>query len=513
MIVISIVAAGAALWMARNIAGPIEFLTRQAGELAVGAVGDNTNADKKARYARRNDEVGILAKAIDQIDVASREMADATARIADADLTVQIQPRSDRDVQGKALAKMVANLNGVVGQVADATTVLVAAKDQLAQSADQAAQATQEVAKTSSQVAEGTSQQATAAQEVNTSVDQLVKAIEQVSQGSQTQARAVEEADALGKKVAGAADQMAQGAQEAAVGARQATETAQNGAGAVQKTIDGIGRIKHTVDSASHEITKLGERSAEIGKIVAVIDDIAAQTNLLALNAAIEAARAGEQGRGFAVVADEVRQLAERVGTATKEIADLINGVQQGVDGSVKAMQEGSEEMEAGNQLAVEAGEALSHILDAVESMNSQIEQIAAGSQELKASGTELAGAIADIRKVVDETMATTEEMQAVSGKVSEAVAAIAGVAEENSGATEQVSASAEQMSAQVEQVTAATHSLGEMATTLQTQIATFKLNGGSNGKQHHPPVAEQAELSGNGNREPALIAEKTASK
>ncbi len=174
---------------------------------------------------------------------------------------------------------------------------------------------------------------------------------------------------------------MSDGAQKGAEGARQATETAQNGAAMVQRTIDGIGRIKNAVETASGEITKLGERSAEIGKIIAVIDDIAAQTNLLALNAAIEAARAGEQGRGFAVVADEVRNLAERVASATKEIADLIGGVQAGVDGSVKAMEDGSKETEEGTQLAAQAGESLQQILDAVAGVNTQIEQIASGSE------------------------------------------------------------------------------------------------------------------------------------
>ena len=135
---------------------------------------------------------------------------------------------------------------------------------------------------------------------------------------------------------------MAESASAASEGAREASETARSGAALVQKTVDGIGRIQVAVDGAAQEVTSLGAQSEEIGKIVAVIEDIAAQTNLLALNAAIEAARAGEQGRGFAVVADEVRQLAERVAGATKEIATLIEGVQNGVAASVKAMEQGT---------------------------------------------------------------------------------------------------------------------------------------------------------------------------
>lgn len=362
-------------------------------------------------------------------------------------------------------------------ETARSTQLLNEISSQLTRAAEQAAQATQEVAQATSQVAQGTSQQAASVQEVNKAVEQLAQAIEQIVEGARTQTRSVEEAASLGDKVSVAAGQMSEAAMEALVGARDATEIAQNGAAMVQSTLDGITRIKSTVDVASTEITKLGERSAEIGKIVSVIDDIAAQTNLLALNAAIEAARAGEQGRGFAVVADEVRKLAERVATATKEIADLIGGVQQGVDRSVKAMQEGSSEMDAGSQLAARAGEALEKILAAVSGMNSQIEQIAANSQELKASGSEMVSVIGQARRVVEQNMAASEQMQATASQVGQAIAAIAAVAEENSAAMEQVSAAAEQMSAQVEEVTASTHQLGQIAEGLQGQIGKFSLS------------------------------------
>ncbi len=391
-----------------------------------------------------------LGNAFQSMTAYLQETAGAAESIADGDLTVEVRPKSEKDVLGNAFLRMVTNLRALLTRASETAESLAAAKDQLAQSADQAAQATQEVARTITQVAQGTSQQASSAQEVNQGMEQLTQAIDQIVRGAQVQAQSVEEASALVSRVASAADQMAQSAQNATIGARQATETAQNGAAMVQNAIDGMARIKSTVETASAEITRLGERSAEIGKIVSVIDDIAAQTNLLALNAAIEAARAGEQGRGFAVVADEVRQLAERVATATKEIADLIDGVRSGVDSSVKAMGEGATEMEAGSRVAAEAGLALQQILAAVDQVNAQIEQIAAGSQELKASSDEMVNVITSIRSVVDQNTAATEEMQATAGMVSDSISAIAGVAEENSAATEQVSAAAEEMTAQV---------------------------------------------------------------
>ena len=293
------------------------------------------------------------------------KVSQAMKAMAGGDLTkdVSIESKDEIGDMGHAYNTMVNNFNALLGRVNENAQGLVQARDQLAQSADDAASATQEIAQISSQVAEGISQQAKGTQEVNTAVDQLSKAIAQNVEGAQTQSRQIETATTVSEKVSNIAITTSGNAQQAADGARRSAEASQNGADMVQKTIDGMDRIKETVEVASEEISKLGKQSAEIGKIVSVIDDIAAQTNLLALNAAIEAARAGEQGRGLAVVADEVRTLAERVVNATKEIADLIAGVQAGVDGSVKAMEEGSTEMETGTGLAAEAATALEEIL------------------------------------------------------------------------------------------------------------------------------------------------------
>jgi twitching motility protein PilJ len=142
----------------------------------------------------------------------------------------------------------------------------------------------------------------------------------------------------------------------------KATQAAVKGGSAVTETIKGMQRIRATVQSTGKKIKGLGERSLEIGAIIEVINEIATQTNLLALNAAIEAARAGEQGRGFAVVADEVRKLAERAARATKDITGLIKGIQVETSEAVTVMEEGTREVEEGTKLADQAGAALREI-------------------------------------------------------------------------------------------------------------------------------------------------------
>ena len=168
------------------------------------------------------------------------------------------------------------------------------------------------------------------------------------------------------------------------------------------------------------------------------------------------------------MVADEVRQLAERVASATKEIATLIQGVQQGVDGSVKAMEEGTIEMDAGAEVAGQAGEALAQILAAANFVATQIEGIAESAGDVNGASDEMSRLLGGVRESMTNITASMNS--------------IAAVAEENSASTEEMSAAAEEMSAQVEEVTASTHELGRMAEELDAQVAQFKLAGAGSG-------------------------------
>jgi methyl-accepting chemotaxis protein len=187
----------------------------------------------------------------------------------------------------------------------------------------------------------------------------------------------------------------------AAESSKQGKDLAAEGVSVVQETVAGMNRISERVKATAVSLGSLGSRSDQIGEIVGTIEDIADQTNLLALNAAIEAARAGEQGRGFAVVADEVRALAERTTKATKEIALMIKAIQNETADAVKSMGEGVNEVEQGSSDAAKSGDALNQILSQISDISMEVNQIATAADEQTATTMEITKHITQISEVV----------------------------------------------------------------------------------------------------------------
>ncbi len=186
----------------------------------------------------------------------------------------------------------------------------------------------------------------------------------------------------------------------------------------VQETISKMKDIAKVVSDSASQIEELGKASSKIGEIISVIDEIADQTNLLALNAAIEAARAGEQGRGFAVVADEVRKLAERTSEATKQISSMIIGVQQETQKAVDAMNKGTKEVNAGISFADNAGEALSKIVDSSGQLKDMVSQMASANEEQSATSEEISKNIGTITQVSIESAKRIEGVSILSDKL-----------------------------------------------------------------------------------------------
>jgi methyl-accepting chemotaxis protein len=187
--------------------------------------------------------------------------------------------------------------------------------------------------------------------------------------------------------------------------------SAEQGGKVVDDTVDGMKRIASVVNKSADTVKELGKSSDQIGEIIGVIDDIADQTNLLALNAAIEAARAGDQGRGFAVVADEVRKLAERTTKATKEIAGMIKKIQSDTSGAVQSMEEGTQEVVRGIELADRAGASLREIVGVSQKVTDMVTQIAAASEEQSSASEQISKNVEAISKVTGETAQGTQQI------------------------------------------------------------------------------------------------------
>ncbi len=204
--------------------------------------------------------------------------------------------------------------------------------------------------------------------------------------------------------------EIARSSGEAAAKSREAANLAREGSKIVQSTIQGMDKIDEVVNSAAQSVETLGQNSEKIGAIVSVIEEIAAQTNLLALNAAIEAARAGEQGRGFAVVADEVRKLAEKTTQATSEIGGVIQTIQQHTGYAVQAIQAGTSEVQSGVASAHAAGVALSDILAGTEQATGMVEGIAAAASQQRDVVQDIRANIGDITTLSESNLANTRE-------------------------------------------------------------------------------------------------------
>jgi len=305
-----------------------------------------------------------LNQTLDSIIVPIKEGSDVLAVMASGDFTHRVEGEYEGD-----LKLIKDSINGVADSLVNALTEVGEAISATASAANQ-------ISSSSEEMAAGAQEQSAQTSEVATSIDEMTRTIMDNTKN----------------------------ASYAAETAKDAGDKAKHGGNVVKQTIEGIERISEVVEKSAETVFTLGKNSDKIGEIVQVINDIADQTNLLALNAAIEAARAGEQGRGFAVVADEVRKLAERTTKATKEIAGMIKEIQKDTNEAVSSIKEGTQEVEKGKRFANEAGSVLVEIISGAEKVRDTAVQVAAASEEQSASSEMISRNIEGINNVTRET-------------------------------------------------------------------------------------------------------------
>lgn len=355
-----------AFLFSRTITRPVSELVHVAEAVAVGDI-------SKRAEVNTSDEIGQLARSFEGMMEYLRNAASAAERIAENDLTVRIEPHSENDTLGNAFKTMIGGLTHMIRQLRDNARELVSAAT--------------EIASQSEQMSRGSNDQSQQVGQISTAIEEMSATILQASKN----------------------------AGEATEASRQASETAGSGGQIVSDTISGMQQISDVVRQSAEAIGRLADSADQIGQIISVIDDIADQTNLLALNAAIEAARAGEQGRGFAVVADEVRKLAERTGKATGEITGMIKDIQQGTADAVNSMESGIGEVDKGRELADQAGTALGEIVRMSELVMEQIQQIATASEEQSVASEQISKNIEHIASVTKETAAGAQQSAAAA--------------------------------------------------------------------------------------------------
>ena len=350
-------------------------------------------------------------------------IAESAEKIASGDLTIEDIKVKNRDEIGdlaNSFNQMSHNLREMIHQVGSNAEQVAASAEELTASAEQTSQATEHIAESMQEVAVG--------------VDNQVKSVEETSQTINEMSIGIQ--------------QVANNTQSVSSSAIDASEKASEGGQAIQSAVQQMNSINQTFNDLSEVIKGLGVRSKEIGQIIEVITDIAAQTNLLALNAAIEAARAGEHGRGFAVVADEVRKLAEQSAQSAQQISQLISTIQGETNKAVQSMDIATKEVLSGIGVVNTAGSSFEQIEGSINEVTTQIQEISSSVQQMSAGSEQLVQSMKFINQISES---------AASG-------------------TQGVAAATEEQLASMEEISSSANALSTMAEELQMLIGKFRI-------------------------------------
>jgi methyl-accepting chemotaxis protein len=382
---------------------------------------------------QRGDEIGELAKTFGKMVAYLKEMSSVSEAIARGDLSVNVHPRSTRDTLANAFTRMVEGLRQLVSSVRDSAS-------QVSSGSNQVASASEESAKLSVQASSSIDEVTSTMHEMSVNVQNMVKS-------TQMQASSVSETSSSIDEMVASIQRVADTAKVLLDISQRSREEVQAGITTMQKTTDGLNRINDSIVSSAQIIDVLGTRADDIGKIIEVIDDLAEQTNLLALNAAIEAARAGEHGLGFAVVAEEVRKLAEKSASSTKEISELIQSIQKEAQRAVENMDKSTNIVNEGLSLGEDLNGALKKISNVVTEVFKFAQEIGAATNEQSHGSSQIAKATTRLNELTHEINSAVEEQASGAQAVVMAMERMRELVQRFTSGSTELAASAEQMS------------------------------------------------------------------